>query len=56
MNDPSPYDENKKGKEMSFLFPFCFHGAVLNQRKKVCYKGIVLYERRERKTLNLLKC
>lgn len=27
---PSPYDENKKGKEMSFLFPFCFHGAVLS--------------------------
>lgn len=37
MNHHSPYDENKKGKEMSFLFPFCFHGAVLNHRKKVCY-------------------
>lgn len=52
MNHPSPYDENKKGKEMSFLFPFCFHGAVLNHRKKVCYKGIVPYERRERNSLN----
>lgn len=28
---------DKKGKRNVVYFPFCFHGAVLNHRKKVCY-------------------